>query len=354
MNKPGRGWDGASRSKPAAEYDIRYGSRLLKNESARWPRYVVVSTPSAYRTAQPYLSQEPAGVAYVAWLDSTHQQEASNSLPDDAELVVGIGGGRALDASKFVAVDKDLPLVMVPTILSTGAIIHGVVARWDGWKLLGGIDDWPWVDPDYVLVDDDLVLAAPYYLNTAGLGDILCGYAGVAEWRWRSKNGIGPPCDEEAIAGAIRHLEEITQDFEGTLDDHGNLTSDSVHSIMKSIQGRDARVLRGPGAQSGDHPFWHALEMANDNSWIHGEIVALGALIIAWQCGEEPEILAEWLDRCKARRRPTEMGLSRDEVRKGLEFAPGYMKEKNINTILLHKPVTATQFEKLWDFLEAR
>ena len=34
------------------------------------------------------------------WLDSKHQKEISDSLPDDAELVVGLGGGRALDALK--------------------------------------------------------------------------------------------------------------------------------------------------------------------------------------------------------------------------------------------------------------
>ena len=37
MNKAGRGWSQASQMKPAAEYDIRYGSELLKKESAGWP-----------------------------------------------------------------------------------------------------------------------------------------------------------------------------------------------------------------------------------------------------------------------------------------------------------------------------
>ena len=67
-------------------------------------------------------------------------------------------------------------------------------------------------------MDDDLILEAPYYLNTAGLGDILCGYAAPAEWRWRSKNGIEPPCDETVIADVLSHHEEITQGFEATLD----------------------------------------------------------------------------------------------------------------------------------------
>ena len=231
------------RMKPAAEYDIRYGSELLKKESAGWPPYLMVSTPTAYRTAQPYLSKPPTGVAHAMWLDSKHQKEISESLPDDAELVIGLGGGRALDVSKFVALDKDLPLIMVPTIVSTGAIIHGVVAKWDGRKIVGSADDWPWVDCDHVLADDDLILEAPYYLNTAGLGDILCGYAAPAEWRWRSKNGLGPPCDEAAIAQVLTHHEEITQGFEATLDTEGNLTGKSVRHIMKSVQERDSRWI---------------------------------------------------------------------------------------------------------------
>ena len=63
MNKAGRGWSHASQMKPAVEYDIRYGSGLLKKESSGWPRYLMVSTPTAYRTAQPYLSKPPVGVS---------------------------------------------------------------------------------------------------------------------------------------------------------------------------------------------------------------------------------------------------------------------------------------------------
>ncbi len=90
----------------------------------------------------------------------------------------------------------------------------------------------------------------------------------------------------------------------------------------------------------------------NDTGYIHGEMVALGATIIAWQCNEQPDTLIERLDKCHVRRWPTAMGLSREELRKGLKFVPDYMDEQNINTILRHKPVSEVQFETLWDFLE--
>ena len=123
---------------------------------------------------------------------------------------------------------------------------------------------------------------------------------------------------------------------------------------MKNVQERDARVLLQPGSESRNYPFWLALELVNNKGYIHGEIVALGALIIAWQCGEQPELLAKWPDRCRVWHRPTEMGLSRAELRKGLEFVPGHMEEGNTNLILRYEPVTATQFEDLWKFMETR
>ena len=122
MSELGRGWTGGDRFRPARDIDVQYGHGLVAKESAAWPRYIAVSTRTAWKTAQPYLSTQPARSAVVSMLGWDHLEEASNSLPDDAELVVGVGGGTALDASKYVALKKDLPLRLVPTAVSTGAI----------------------------------------------------------------------------------------------------------------------------------------------------------------------------------------------------------------------------------------
>jgi glycerol dehydrogenase-like iron-containing ADH family enzyme len=121
---------------------------------------------------------------------------------------------------------------------------------------------------------------------------------------------------------------------------------------MKSVQERDSRWIQRPEAESGDHAFWLALEEKHNTSYIHGEMVAFSAIIIAWQCNEQPEILTNRLDRCKVRRRPREIGISREELRTGLEFAPIYMERKDTNTILRHQPITGSQFDRLWEFLE--
>ena len=224
--------------KPAAEYDMRVARGLLQRESARWPAYAIVTTPSAYAAAQDCLVREPAGVVFAEWLDSAHQQDLSDQLPAGIELVIGLGGGKALDASKFVALDKDAELILVPTILSSGAIIHSHVARWDGYQTVGDLDDWPWVDCQYVLVDVDVVLKAPDYLHTAGLGDILCGHAGLEEWQRRAALGQGAAFDPVLAAQQVAHHESIASSFAATLDANGRMTEASAANIAQRIKER--------------------------------------------------------------------------------------------------------------------
>ena len=298
-----------------------------------------------------------AGVAYARWLDWAHLREIDGSLPGDAELVVGIGGGTALDASKYITLTRELPLVLVPTVVSSGAIIHGTCARREGHKTIGPSESWPWIDPERVLVDSDVVLAAPHYLNTAGLGDVLCGYAGIAEWRRSARLGTGPTFGESAAALALQHHRDIITGFPTTLTTEGDLSADSVHFIMTAVQERDARALRHPAAPGSDHTLWLGMEQVNNKGWVHGEAVAMCAVVVAWHCGEDPEALIARLDACKVRWRPTEIGVSREELRKGLEFAPTFLSDKangrDVPSVLRHKPLVGATFEALWEFLQA-
>ena len=116
-------------AKKASEHDLRFGHGPLATESTRWPQYFAVASRSAYEVARRYLGRQPEALGYARWLDWTHLQKIADDVPESAELIVGVGGGTALDASKYVALRRRLPLVVVPTIVSTGAIIHSMFAK---------------------------------------------------------------------------------------------------------------------------------------------------------------------------------------------------------------------------------
>ena len=338
----------ADELKLARDYDIRFGHGLLKEDSAKWPRYVAVSTPSAWEVARPHLTNEPAGVVFNEWLDRTHLEERSDELPDDAELVVGMGGGRALDHAKVVAVRKGIPLIQAPSIVSTGAIIHNFCGNWTGRVMDGFLAE---ITADYVIVDYDVVLQAPENLNTAGIGDVLCGYAGLSEWRSVAANGDGPPFDDEATAGTMAHHAEIVEEFPKTLSPDGNLTPESVRCIMGAVQDRDDRMLRHPAAPNADHSFCFSVEFVNDRFWIHGETCALAAVLVAWHSGQSPETLVGWLDACKVRFRPLDMGMTKQQLLAGLEKLPEWLADKDTDSIMRRDPLVGVRFEQAWKWL---
>ena len=286
------------------------------------------------------------------WLDRSHLIEVADSLPDDVDLVVGIGAGRSLDHAKLVATRKGLPLVQVPTVISTGAIIHGFVADWDGRQIVGTLAE---IDCQYVLVDYGIVKQAPLHLNTAGLGDVLCGYSGISEWRYSAAKGLADPVDDSIVGPVLAHFDEIVLGFPQTLEDDGSLSDESVRFIMQAVQDRDDRMLKDKRAPTADHAFSFAIELANDRYWTHGEACALGAVIVAWHTDQSPETLVGWLDLCRVQFRPSQMGISKEELRGALAEIINWLQRGGSisNSVVVKEPIAGTRFEECWSWLTA-
>ena len=123
---------------------------------------------------------------------------------------------------------------------------------------------------------------------------------------------------------------------------------------MQAVQDRDDKMLQHEAAPNADHSFCFALEFANDQFWIHGEETALGAVLVAWNVAQSPEKLVGWLDLCRVRFRPKDMGISKAQLRRGLEILPQWMRDKGDGqdiSMMVHKPIVGDHFEACWAWL---
>jgi glycerol dehydrogenase len=89
-----------------------------------------------------------------------------------ADVVVGIGGGKAIDIGKYVGLHAELPVFSMPTIASNDAPTSRLIVLYNEDHSVVGTEFLP-ANPDVVLVDTDIIAAAPPRLLRAGIGDAL-------------------------------------------------------------------------------------------------------------------------------------------------------------------------------------
>jgi glycerol dehydrogenase-like iron-containing ADH family enzyme len=234
--------------------------------------------------------------------------------------------------------------------VSTGAIIHGAFAKWKGRYAVPPVSEWPFCDSEHALVDYDLILEAPGYLNTAGLGDVLCGFAGIAEWRYASERGLAPTDYQEIVSPNLEYFQWLASEYPKTLGSDGNLTAESVEFIMTAIHERDDRMLRSEHAPGADHVFPITLENAANRGFVHGELCALGAIIVAWKVGQQDE-LTDWLRQSLVRHSPAAMGMTRRELQATIAALPADLESREVNSVLAREPIAGPEFDRLWEYL---
>jgi len=93
----------------------------------------------------------------------------------EAEVVIAIGGGKTLDLSKGVAMNLDLPYIIIPTAASTDAPTSSlsVIYNDDGVHVSEDFYD---RSPNMVLVDSQIIADAPVRFLVSGMGDALATY----------------------------------------------------------------------------------------------------------------------------------------------------------------------------------
>lgn len=251
----------------------------------------------------------PLDVTYKAHGGECSENEfnAGALAAENANLVIGIGGGKTLDTAKIVAHQRGVPMVMVPTIAASDAPCSAlaVVYRADGTVLR---DHFLPRNPDLVLVDTDLIAQAPARFLSAGIGDALATFYEADSSRIaRAQNcwGTHGAVAAHAIAALCRDI----------------IFADGVAALAACDAGRpdpafervvEANILlSGVGFESGGvagaHAIHHGLcELPDVHGHLHGEKVALGVQAMLLILGKDAEY-ARVRDFCRSTRLPVRL-----------------------------------------------
>ena len=105
------------------------------------------------------------------------------------KMVIGFGGGQALDIAKYFSWKCNLKLFQFPTSISVDAVFgHRSGIREGNVNYIG------WAIPECIFLDYEIIQSAPKIYNYSGIGDVLCFYTGVLDWQYANKQN---KCEEK-------------------------------------------------------------------------------------------------------------------------------------------------------------
>ncbi|MEH2409175.1 iron-containing alcohol dehydrogenase family protein [Nostoc sp.] len=191
-----------------------------------------------------------------------------------ADVIIGVGGGKALDTAKLVAQQLQLPVVTIPTSGATCA----------AWSALSNVysEDGAFLYdvglsrcPDLLILDYDLIKTAPQRTLVAGIGDA------IAKW-YEASVSSGHLQDTLIIAAVqqARVLRDILlQKSAAALKEPGSEVWREVVDATVLLAG----VVGGLGGAQcrtvAAHAVHNGLTHISGHGSIHGEKVAFGILV---------------------------------------------------------------------------
>jgi glycerol-1-phosphate dehydrogenase [NAD(P)+] len=205
---------------------------------------------------------------------SAGYEEASErfqNLPPRIDLIIGLGGGKALDVAKYISFLARAPYFAVPTSLSN----DGICSPQSSLTIGGRRRSLPSAMPMGVIIDTAVCLGAPEILWHSGIGDLVAKFTAVADWKL-AFHAAGTPVDDFAAllsdASVYQFLGRPLRDLEGTKLLGTTLL---LNGIAMAICGSSRP------ASGSEHLLSHALDELSARPRLHGLQVGVATYLIS-------------------------------------------------------------------------
>ena len=227
-----------------------------------------------------------AGIPLIGYDDSisecTHAkitEVVSKAEELDADIIIGCGGGKAVDTAKAVAEKLHLPVITVPTQCATNADgMADAVLFTDDHKFVE--DLWLSRAPVLVLVDTDVVGRAPPRYIVQGMGDALAAaFEKPAFAQSQRAKKASPLATNAALEVNLKCFSTLmAHGLQAKRDVEAGKITDSVEAVVEAIKLQSGFGFGGAGCAAA-HAIHNGLTVVPGLNRKHGEIVAFGTIV---------------------------------------------------------------------------
>ncbi len=193
-------------------------------------------------------------------------------MPEKCDLMLAVGSGTIHDITRYVAYNRGVDFVSVPTAASVDGFVSSVAAMtWEGVKRTLTA-----VSPIAMLADSKILAEAPKQLTAAGVGDLLGKYIALFDWK------MGHILTDEYYCPEIVKMEEdALESLVKNIELIANASPKATEALMYGLvlSGLAMQMATNSRPASGaEHHISHCIEMEvfnPTNHALHGEKVGV-------------------------------------------------------------------------------
>ena len=237
------------------------------------------------------------------------------SLPNDTEAVIGLGGGKVIDAAKYMCYLKKLPFVSVPTSASSDGFCSSTASLIVNERRLSV----PAELADAIIVDTAAILSAPQKYILSGVGDMVAKITAVYDWQFEAAGGYSLLNDTAVMIAKNAVNSFVRLPFDRV--DKPAFIRELVNGLTLSGLANEIAGSSAPTSGS-EHLISHALDKNSPSPQLHGIQVGIATYIMANVQEHRVDRIRQvftdtgFFDYCRT------LGLSADEYKAAIDEAP--------------------------------
>lgn len=258
-------------------------------------------------------------------------RDAGGSGP--AEVVYAVGGGLTADAAKYYAAQLSLPLVMLPTALSVDAFLTAA----SGIRKNGCVVYIETQPPDRLILDLQVIAAAPPAIRAAGITDVLSIATGSWDWRFAHERGLNPA----EMAWNPWVYDNAQAILNGVLDcaaaagagDTGGLKT-LFDCLAMEVQLCN-QIGHARPEEGSEHYFAYCVETLMGHGLPHGDLVGPGILVAARLQQQDAQLVKRLETAMQACNIPLN-NIPEEFITRTLRDLPAYCRKHNLAYGIAH------------------
>lgn len=196
------------------------------------------------------------------------------SFPNTTQAVVGIGGGKVIDAAKYCGFLRDIPFISIPTSSSS----DGFSSASASLIVDGHRKSLPARIAHGIIVDSEVIKSAPKSFLFSGIGDMVSKITALYDWEYESEKGYSQ-IDDFAYMTAKKAVNSFVRTPFTSIDD-----PKFIRELMDSLaMSGIANEIAGSSAPTSgsEHLISHALDMMLERPQLHGIQVGVATYLMS-------------------------------------------------------------------------